>query len=335
MSLDPAILAAAARLVRQADRIGLACHVGPDGDALGSMLGFAVAAVAAGKTVFPSFGEPHTVPDAYRFLPTGLLVAPRDVPNGLDLFLTFDSGSLDRIGDLAGPAGTAGGLIVVDHHVSNTGFGTVDLIDPEAAATAEIVMALLDLLAWPLDSVIATCLHTAVVTDTGRFQYSNTTPQRFGARRRLVAAGARPEIIGRHVYEESPFGYLKVAGAVLSRAELVPERRLVWSIVTQGDLDAAGITLDDADLLIDALRVARESDVAALFKEVGNDRVKVSLRSRGRVDVGAIASDLGGGGHHNAAGFTVHGKAPAALAAVLARLDPAEPLGPNDATDAG
>lgn len=329
MSRDPAALAVAVGRIREAERIGLACHIGPDGDALGSMLGFAVAAAAAGKTVYPSFGEPHTVPDAYRFLPTGLLVPPRDVPVDLDVFLTFDSGSLDRIGDLAAAAGGAKSLIVLDHHPSNDGFGTVDLIDPTAAATGEIVLELLDELGWPLDPVVATCLHTAIVTDTGRFQYSNTSPATLRAAARLVEAGARPEEVGRHVYEESRFGYLAVCGAVLSRARLVPDRRLVWSVVTEADLEAAGITLDDADLLIDAVRVARESDVAALFKEVGNDRVKVSLRSRGRVDVGAIATELGGGGHHNAAGCTLRGTAETALAEVLARLEPVEPLPPD------
>lgn len=329
MSRDPAVLAEAVDRIRRAGRIGLACHIGPDGDALGSMLGFAVAAAAAGKTVYPSFGEPHTVPDAYRFLPVHLLVPPRDVPLDLDAFLTFDAGSLDRIGDLAPAAAGAGCLVVLDHHASNTGFGTINLIDPAAAATAEIALDLLDALGWPLDPVAATCFHTAIVTDSGRFQYSNTSPATLRVAARLVEAGARPEEIGRHVYEESPFGYLAVAGAVLTRARLVRDRRLVWSVVTEADLDAAGITLDDADLLIDAIRVAREADVAVLFKEVGNNRVKVSLRSRGRVDVGAIASALGGGGHHNAAGCTLVGSAETALAEILARLEPVEPLGPE------
>ena len=121
----------------------------------------------------------------------------------------------------------------------------------------------------------------------------------------LVEAGATPEQVGRHVYEEAPFGYLKLAGAVLERTELDRERRLVWSVVLQSDLDAAGIGYEEADGLIDLIRIAEEAEVACLFKEVGKDTTKGSLRSRGEVDVGAIASNLGGGGHHNAAGFTV------------------------------
>ncbi len=123
------------------------------------------------------------------------------------------------------------------------------------------------------------------------------------------------------MYEEAPFGYLKVAGAVLSRAELDVERRFVWSVVTQGDLDREGIGLDDTDLLIDALRIARESDVALLVKHLGPTRVKGSLRSRGRVDVGSIATKLGGGGHHNAAGFTLEGTPEQAITAVRDLLE--------------
>lgn len=315
-------LTEAAECIRGARRIAMACHVGPDGDALGSMLGLAVAARERGIEVFPSFGEPFTVPDTYRYLPLDLLVPPAQVPAEPELMVTFDAGSIDRLGVLAEPASKAGELVVIDHHVTNTGFGTVNLIDPAAAATAEIVYHLLCELGWDVDPVVATCLHTGVVTDTGRFQYSNTTPATLEVGARLVEAGARPEVVGQHVYEEVPFGYLGVAGAVLSRATLDVERRLVWSALTTEDLDRYGIGLDDTDPLIDAIRVARESDVAMLVKDVGQGRIKVSLRSRGRVDVGAIAVALGGGGHHNAAGCTIQGTVDEAVEAVRSRLEP-------------
>jgi phosphoesterase RecJ-like protein len=311
----------AARLVADAPAIGLACHLGPDGDALGSMLAMAVAADRAGKKVFPSFGEPFTVPDSYRYLPTDLLVPPDTVPEGLPLFMSFDAGSADRLGELWPVAASAADLVVVDHHRSNEGFGTLDLVDPDASATAEIVAALLDALGWEIDSVIATCLHTGIVTDTGRFQYSNTSPSTLRLAARLVEAGARPEQVGRHVYEESPFGFLGLAGAVLSSAALDSDRRFVWAVLTADDLARSGIGLDDTDPLIDLVRVARESDVALLVKELEPGRVKASLRSRGRVDVAAIASALGGGGHHNAAGFTYHGSVDDAVDAVRSRLE--------------
>ncbi len=310
----------AVELLTSATSLTLACHVGPDGDALGSMLGLGAAARAAGKKVEASFGEPFDLPRTYRFLPLDLLVPPGEVTEAPELFVTFDAGSADRLGVLASRVATAETVLVIDHHVSNTGFGTVDLIVPDAAATAEIVYHLVSALGWPLDEEAATALYTGIVTDTGRFQYSNTKPETLRVAAALVEAGARPEVVGRHVYEEVPFGYLRVAGAVLGRAVLEPEYRLVWSVLTGDDLAAGGIGLEDTDDLIDLIRIAEESDVAVLVKELDRGRVKVSLRSRGRVDVGAVAVALGGGGHHNAAGFTWEGTARDAIAEVRVRL---------------
>lgn len=311
---------AAVEVLKQAGSLTLGCHVGPDGDALGSMLGFGAAARAAGKKVEASFGEPFDVPRTYRFLPVDLLVPPGQVTERPEVFVSFDAGSAERLGALEERAKAAGAVVVIDHHVSNEGFGTVDLVVPSAAATAEIAYHLIVALGWPIDGEVATALHTGIVTDTGRFQYSNTTPDTLRVAAALVEAGARPEVIGQHVYEEVPFGYLRVAGAVLTRAVLEPEQRLVWSVLTQDDLNAGGIGLEDTDPLIDEIRIAEESDVAVLFKELDRGRVKVSMRSRGRVDVGVVAVALGGGGHHNAAGFTFEGTVSEALAEVRARL---------------
>ena len=314
----------AVKAIAAASRLTMACHIGPDGDALGSMLGLAIAAAENGKEVFPSFGHPFTLPDTFDFLPTDMLVAPDDVPSEPEVMVTFDAGSADRLGDLQGPAERAETLVVIDHHKTNDGFGHLNLIVPTAAATAEIVIELMDALAWEISPTVATALHVGLVTDTGRFQYSNTTPKTLRAAARMVEAGARPEVIGRHVYEETPFGYLHAAGAVLSRAVLEQDRRLVWSVLNVDDLNASGITLDDTDPLIDALRTAQESDVAVLLKDLGGGRIKGSMRSRGRVDVGAIAVELGGGGHHNAAGFTVTGSVDSVIGEVRDRLDPVD-----------
>jgi phosphoesterase RecJ-like protein len=317
--LDEAVAA-----ISGASRLTMACHIGPDGDALGSMLGLAVAAVENGKEVFPSFGHPFTLPGTFDFLPTDMLVAPDKVPAEPEVMVTFDAGSADRLGDLRSPAEHAGTLIVIDHHKTNGGFGHHNLIVHEAAATAEIVIDLLDALGWQIGPVTATALHVGLVTDTGRFQYANTAPKTLRAAARMVEAGARPEIIGRYVYEETPFGYLHAAGAVLSRAVLEADRRLVWSVLTIKDLNSSGISLDDTDPLIDALRTAQESDVAVLLKDLGGGRIKGSMRSRGRVDVGAIAEVFGGGGHHNAAGFTASGSIDTVMSTIREHLEPVD-----------
>ncbi|HSL24771.1 MAG TPA: DHH family phosphoesterase [Acidimicrobiia bacterium] len=310
-------LTEAGRVLAGAEEIALTCHVGPDGDAMGSMLAVASAAATAGKRALPSFGPPFVVIPAFRFLPIELLVEPSQVPRAPAVMVTFDSGSLERLGELAGPASRAETLIVVDHHAAGSGgFGHLNLIDPRAAASAELAVLLIEAAGWKIDEKVATCLLTGLVTDTGRFQYSNTTPATLRLAADLVAAGARPEIIGQHIYEETPFGFLMAAGRVLERAHLDIERSLVWTVMYLEDLTKAGIGLADTDPLIDLVRLPLETDVALLLKEHGPDIFKGSLRSRGATDVGAVAQALGGGGHHNAAGFTFEGTAEAAVAAV-------------------
>lgn len=300
-------LKAAVDAIDRADTLALACHIGPDGDALGSMIGFGLAARSSGKHVVASFGSPFAVPGNLSFLPTGLLVPPGEFPEEPATMVVFDAGSADRLGELGSNAGKAGTLIVLDHHVTNEGFGHIALIDRSAAATGEIVFELLQALGWELDTDVATCLHTALVTDTGRFMYSNTKPETLRIAAALLEAGAVPSEIGRHVYEESPFGYLKASSAALARAALDEERGVVTAIVTDADLKAAGIDWGDVDGLIDTLRLAEEADVAALAKVHDDGRVKVSLRSRGATDVGSLAADMGGGGHRLASGFTQEG----------------------------
>lgn len=318
--MDQEKLEAAAAAISQSSKIVMACHIGPDGDGLGSMLALALAARRTGREVWPSFGSPFELPETFRYLPLELLVPPHQVPEAPELFVAFDTGAPDRLGELGRAAGKAQRVLVIDHHVTNEGFGDVQLVEGDVSSTAELTMAVIRKLGWPIDPVVATCLLTGVVTDTGRFQYSNTGPRTLYAAAQLVAAGARPEQIGRHMYEEAPFGYLAVASAVTGRAVLEEDRRFVWSVLYPDDLTEAGIGRADVDPLIDLIRLPQEADVAALFKVVDDHTVKGSLRSRGRVDVGAIALELGGGGHHNAAGFTYQGGAMEAVGAVRRRL---------------
>jgi phosphoesterase RecJ-like protein len=183
-----------------------------------------------------------------------------------------------------------------------------------------VVVEVLDELGWPITEEVAISLLTALITDTGRFQYSNTSPSTLELAARLVAAGARPELISQKVYEEAPFGYLKVAGAALGRATLDPELSMVSTVVTQGDLDDAGVDWGDIDNLMNTLRLAEEADVAVLAKAGPDDRVKVSIRSRGATDVGSLAAELGGGGHRLASGFTFQGDPDDALDEVRMRI---------------
>jgi bifunctional oligoribonuclease and PAP phosphatase NrnA len=322
-------LAAAAAAVAGTDReatVLLACHVGPDGDALGSMLGFGLALVRLGfRDVRASFPEPFEVPQPLRFLPgRHLLVPPTQVPRAA-LALSFDASSPDRLGELIGPLCAAETFLVLDHHASNQGFGSIALVDPGAAATAVIVAHLIDRLGQALDEEIATCLYTALATDTGSFTYDSTTPATLTLATRLVEAGARPAEIAREVFDTRPFVALGLLAEVLGRAEL--DRRaaaghgLVSSYATIGDLDKYDQKPYVLESFMTVLRTAAEADVACLAREVTPREWSVSLRSRGATDVSRVALALGGGGHRHAAGFTGRGDVAEVFAAVRRQLD--------------
>lgn len=321
MKVDQSTIEEAARAIAEADRIALACHVGPDGDALGSMLGLAVAAANAGKEVVASFGSPFVMPPSLSFLPVDHLVPPKEFPAEPELMVALDAGSADRLGELGSNISDAGLVVVIDHHVTNEGFGDIAVVDPTAAATGELVFKILRALDWKVTPEVAQCLHTAIVTDTGRFSYSNTTPETLRIASELVEAGAVPSEISRHVYEEAPFGYLKAVAIAMGRAVLDPDLRVVHTSITHDDLKKAGIDWGDTENLIDLLRLAVEADTALLFKGHGDGRVKVSMRSRGETDVGALAAALGGGGHRLAAGLTADDDIEAVVERVLGAIE--------------
>ncbi|GAA0842251.1 bifunctional oligoribonuclease/PAP phosphatase NrnA [Streptosporangium amethystogenes subsp. fukuiense] len=300
----------AVELISAADEVALACHVSPDGDALGSTLAVGLALRAAGKRVTASFGDrSFQVPRLLRFLPgQDLLTDPAHYPAVPEVMVTFDVPTVERLGTLAGNAVRARELIVLDHHPSNTGFGTLNLIDPAAAATAVLAEELIRRLGLPIDAAIATCLYVGLVTDTGSFRHSSTTPRAHAMAARLVACGPDPEQIARELWDRSPFGYLKVLGAALERVRLEPEvgGGLVWTFVTRADRAAHGLPYDEVEGIIDVVRRTNEADVAAILKEDDEGAWQVSTRSKGGVDVSRVCAELGGGGHAKAAGFTSH-----------------------------
>jgi phosphoesterase RecJ-like protein len=305
----------------------LACHVSPDGDALGSMLGFGLGLRGLGFTeVYASFPEPFEVADVFGFLPgLDLLVPPARMPAKPDLGLSFDAASAARLGELAAPLGAAPEWIVLDHHASNTGFGSVRLVDPGAAATAVVAARLLDRLGVDLDLEIATCLYVGIATDTGSFKFDATTPETLMLAARLVEAGVRPADMARRLFDTRPFAAIQLLADVLSRAELDRSaacgRGLVSTFATGEDLVRHGQTAHVLESFMDVVRTAGEADVACLVKPAGPGRWSVSLRSRGATDVAAVAVALGGGGHRLAAGFTGYGDVSEILAAVRQQLN--------------
>ena len=319
MTLSEAEWQAAEAALRDASTVGVVGHVRPDGDALGAMAGLAHAARAAGKSAVASFGDPFVVANEFRYLDLSVLVPPSEFPDGLDLAVVCDTGVFERLGSVGPAVSTATTILVIDHHKSASDIDAIGLIEPSAAATTELVYALLRRLDWPIGRAAATALYTGIVTDTGRFMYSSTSPKIHRIAAELIDAGVEPALVGRHLYEEAPFGYFRVVSKVLGRAILDEEAGLVWSALTADDVIEAGVSWEATDGLIDLLRLAAEADTALLLKQIEPGTVKGSLRSRGSVDVAAIAGVFGGGGHHNAAGFTHRGTAQE-VAAKIAEL---------------
>jgi phosphoesterase RecJ-like protein len=298
-------LARAAAAIRSAGTIGLACHVSPDGDALGSMLALHHALLAAGVQSVASFSEPFIVAPHYRQLPgLELLTPPDSFPREPAVMVTFDSGSLERLGDLEAPAKAAGELVVIDHHVSNQRYGSINVIDPDAAASGVLVRRLIDAMELPLTRDAAVCLYAALVCDTGRFQYQTTTPDVFELARELSCFDLPIPELSRTLFEEHRFAYLQLLADALQHAQLVPDKAFVWTRVSQDDLRAHDVSFEEVEGLIDILRRTSEAEVACVLKQAPDLTWRVSLRSLGQVDVRDIAERQGGGGHRFAAGFT-------------------------------
>lgn len=316
----------AARILDGAPRVAIACHVNPDPDAIGSMLGLGGALQTRGTEVVCSWAnEPMERPSWLDLVgDVAPIVHAKEFPATPEVMVTCDAASADRLGSLVASGDRAGELVVIDHHVTNPGFGSVNLIDPHAASSAEVVFRLIDRMGLQLSDRTAACLYAGVVTDTGRFQYEATTEETLRIAARLREHGFDHARLAQALFEDGSFAALELLSVALGRAELLADRGrgLVWTYVTQEDLARTGVSLIDTEEVIDVVRTAREADVACVLKQQRDGRFKVSLRSRGETDVGAIAGAHGGGGHRLAAGYTSRLGVRGTIDAIAAALGP-------------
>jgi phosphoesterase RecJ-like protein len=296
----------AAEVLRDAERAVLVCHVNPDADAMGSMLGLGVFLSARGAEV--SATVPNGLADLPRWVESlpgrELLVAPGDLPKEPPVVVTLDAADLARLDGLDHLIERAGTSVCIDHHRTNPGFATINLIDPEAAATAEVVYRLMARIGGEIGPDAAACLYAGLVTDTGRFQFESATPEVLRIAADLRERAFDHSRLAQALYEDNSLSYLRLLGTILERATLVPEADLVWTWLTRKDLAGARVAIQETDDVIDVLRTARESDVAAVVKEQRDGGFKVSMRSRGMTNVAAVAERFAGGGHRLAAGYT-------------------------------
>src|SRR4051812_11373829 len=300
----------AADLLDAAATVSVVCHVYPDADTIGAGLALALVLDHTGKAVEVSFAAPAELPESLQSLPGGhLLVGPQRMRRDPDLVVTVDIPSVNRLGALSDLADPGREVLVIDHHASNQLFGTANYVDPSADSTTMLVAELLDAWGEPIDRRVAHCLYAGLTTDTGSFRWASARAHRLAAR--LLEFGVDNATISRTLLDTHPFSWLPMLSRVLSSAQLVPDaldgRGLVYAIVEHQEWTNA--RPEEVESIVDIVRTTAEAGVAAVFKEIEPQHWTVSMRAKSEVDLAAVASAFGGGGHRLAAGYSATGPA--------------------------
>lgn len=302
--------------IRKGKKFLVVSHVSPEGDAVGSLLGVALALRSIGKDATAYLEDP--VPDLFKFLPGAeTVVHSLDGAGPFDATFAVDCGQRERLGKGFVNLKAPGCVVNIDHHATNDCFGDVNVIVPDASAAGELVYDLCKAADIPINREIAVNLYVAIHTDTGSFRYSSATADAFIKAGELVRLGAEPWDISRRVYENHPARKYKLLGMVLSTLEIVEAAnggagsngvpRIATLVVTKDMFRQTGAEKDQADGFVNYARGIEGVDVGVLFRETGHEEYKVSMRSKGDVDVAEISQGFGGGGHRNAAGFAMKG----------------------------
>ena len=302
--------------ILQRQRFVVTSHARPDGDAIGSQVAMAYALRQLGKHAHLVGKDPS--PPQFQTFP-----GVRDIEVSPTVHGQFDAAIVMECGDLS-RTGVDGFdkyfVINIDHHPGNTMYGAVNWFDEGAAACGEMVFDVIEALDVNLTPEIATHIYLTILTDTGGFHFSHITPRTFDICRRCTEAGAQPEAIARAVYDSSPMARLRLMGAVLHHLELEANGRVALANLSLRLLEETGATEADSDGLINIPLTVKEIQAVAFFKEIGPHRHRVSMRSKGPVDVNSVANKFGGGGHRNAAGCSLDGPYAEVRARLLAEL---------------
>lgn len=299
--------------------VAVLSHINPEGDTIGSALGCHLMLKALGKEVTTFNADP--VPKNLRGLPGAAEVIQANRLSGpFDCYLAVDATDPGRLGGLLSEVAAGDVVINVDHHISNTHFGTYNWVDPEAAATGEMIYHLVGEMGVPLSQEVATNLYVAILTDTGSFHYANTTPRALRVAAALIEAGVVPQKVAEMLFEQREVEELLLLGNLLTKMQFSSDGAVAWIEVTDQMLKQGRLGKDALEGLINYPRSIRGVAVALLFKEENQDVVRVSLRSKGHVDVAAVAKAFKGGGHKNAAGCTLVGTIPEVRERVLGEV---------------
>jgi bifunctional oligoribonuclease and PAP phosphatase NrnA len=284
----------------------ITAHIRLDGDALGSELALYHLLVGMGKEAIVYNQDP--TPGNYAFLPGAQKVMHAlEAADGYDTVFILDCSELERIGSEASKIGKMKQIINIDHHISNNGFCTIKLIDPQASSTGELIFRLIRQMEADLTKEIATNLYTAILTDTGGFRYGSTTKDALLIAGQLVESGADPQWISQNVYENNPQAKIRLLGKVLQTLAFDVNGSVGSMVVYQRDLKETGALQEHTDGFVDLPRTVAGTKISILYSETSENIFKVSLRSKGHVDVERVARAFGGGGHINASACRIEG----------------------------
>ena len=303
-------------LLRTPLEIALCGHVNPDGDALGSALALGVFLRAQGHRVTNLLAKGKNAPELYAFFENYDFMPAAEYDLVPDLFIAVDVPNKERLGDAIPIFDRSVKTLVIDHHPDYSGFGDLYYGDPSASATGILVWRLVLASNIPASYEMAEYCYVALITDTGRFSFQNTTAEAFRAAGEMVALGVDPSKASRLVFDSLPMGSLKLYSRLISRITYAAEGRVVYSWVTEDDFEELGVSRDDTEGLPTILRSVKGIEVAVLLREE-DSKVRVNLRAKGTCDVGEFARRFGGGGHVAAAGFTLEASLEEAKALVI------------------
>ena len=293
--------------IKNANKVCISSHVSVDGDNLGSITALYNFLKDMGKDV--TLLKSDIIPNQYKFLP-GLseIVSPEDFSGECDLYFSMDCADLDRLGDNRDTFLDAKTRVVIDHHMTNEGYGNINFIEPEISSTCELLSEILFRTCETLSSDVATCLFTGLSTDTGRFLYTNVKAETFNVAEKLLSLGADMNLINLNIYQSKPIRKLRILEIGLEKMTEALDGALTYTVITRDDMEKAGAFIYDLDEIINFIRDTEGVSVSFIVKEVEDDVYKVSLRSKGDLDVSKVATEFGGGGHKNASGLTYKGK---------------------------
>lgn len=291
-------------IINREKNIYIASHINPDGDNMGSMLALALALKKSGKNV--RILKSDFIPEDFKFLPgSHKIEAYKEDMESIDVFIAVDSSDEDRLGDNKDLLGKASYIINIDHHISNSMFGDINIVDPKAAATGELIYEFIKKMNIDLDVDIGTNLYTAISTDTGKFSYESVTSRTHKIIAELIDIGVDFNDINIQIYENMSMERTQLFIEAMSTLKTYKEDKIATVSITQDMLSKTNTTMEDTEGIVSFLRKISTVEVACLLKELDDRDIKISLRSKSYVDVAAICEEFKGGGHIRAAGCSM------------------------------